>query len=574
MLREDAYGLRARARALRRPDGDWLRTPLRGAGHVLLPVGPDGFQGDLAVRRPLLEYEPPPGGMAPTTHSTLDGALARLKQAVAPEDHGRYDTFVAECRRELEWARVLGRARPGVLARLAGQYGERPAEQWAGPSGAVAYDTLAAFRGHPVHPTGRARSGLSTEQIRTHAAEFHPAFALRWLALPREAVTGDPALLPAWWPSPGALGLPPFLDHSHLALPVHPLTAGRALAAARRACGPYDAHLAERPWLDVRPTLSMRTVAVAADPTVHLKLPLATATLGARNRRSIKPGTLTDGAVAQRLLEAVLAREPRLAATVLLADETTHLHADQEFLAALIRRQPTGLGHCQVVPIAALLARTPSGALVADALADRFYGGDLTAFLDAYLTVLFDVHTTLFGYGIALESHQQNTSLVVDAPDGRPRLRLLIKDHDGPRVFAVRLAGVLGGAVAADLCGFDDRRILTRGDGPVADVFTTITVHLCAAALAFELAALGRLPLDPLLRLLRTRLAEAVRRLDGTAPGAPGAVLRARVLDARRLPVKAMVTAGTLYTKERSRAADINKHYTSGPNYLLRGRPR
>ena len=33
--------------------------------------------------------------------------------------------------------------------------------------------------------------------------------------------------------------------------------------------------------------------------------------------------------------------------------------------------------------------------------------------------------------------------------------------------------------------------------------------------------------------------------------------------------LKAMVTAGTLLSKERSGAADINKHYTSGPNYLL-----
>ena len=45
-------------------------------------------------------------------------------------------------------------------------------------------------------------------------------------------------------------------------------------------------------------------------------------------------------------------------------------------------------------------------------------------------------------------------------------------------------------------------------------------------------------------------------------------MLRARVLDADRLPVKAMITAGTLLTKERSGAADINKHYVDGPNYL------
>lgn len=37
--------------------------------------------------------------------------------------------------------------------------------------------------------------------------------------------------------------------------------------------------------------------------------------------------------------------------------------------------------------------------------------------------------------------------------------------------------------------------------------------------------------------------------------------------------MKAMVTAGTLLSKERSGAADINKHYTTGPNYL-RSAPR
>lgn len=100
------------------------------------------------------------------------------------------------------------------------------------------------------------------------------------------------------------------------------------------------------------------------------------------------------------------------------------------------------------------------------------------------------------------------------------------------------------------------------------DLFTTITLHLCAGSYAFGLARHGRAPLERLLGLVRDRLAEAVARL-GSAPGEPGAALRAHVLDAPELPVKAMVSAGTLLSKERSGAADINKHYTTGPNYLL-----
>ncbi|WNE95713.1 IucA/IucC family protein [Streptomyces luomodiensis] len=505
----------------------------------------------------------------------LDAVLGRLRAAVPVDDRPLYDVFVTECHQALDAMRLHTRVRPGVVADLAARHGER----WAGMSGAVAYDTLAAFRDHPVYPTSRGRAVFTEDQLRAHAPEFHPTFPLRWLVLPREAVSGDPARLPVWWPTPGELrlGLGPGKGTADgwLAFPVHPLTVGRPLETALRTAGLEDAaRLADRGLLDVRPTLSMRTVAVADDPLVHLKLPLTTSTLGQRNRRSIKPGTLTDGEVAQRLVEAVIEREPRFRATVLLADETTHLHAGHELLATLVRRYPPGLENATIVPLAGLLAPAPDGMLVIDGLAERHYGGDVLALLDDYFTLLFDFHTTLFGYGIALESHQQNTSLVFEEGCAVPRLRLLIKDHDGPRVHAVRLAAVIGGGPAADLCGFDDRRILTPGDGPVADVFTTITVHLCAAALVFELARLGRAPLDTLLRRLRDRLTEAVDRLAATRPGTSAALLRARVLEAARLPVKAMVTAGTLFTKDHSGAADINKHYVTGPNYLLRGSGR
>ncbi|MGI5531627.1 IucA/IucC family protein [Streptomyces syringium] len=554
LLREDTYALRSRAHTERRPDGDWLRLHVADES-LLLPVGPEGFQCEVRAREPLLET---PDGIL----TGLGPVLTRLRAAAPAEDRDGFDRFLAECDEALAATRLHGRVRDGVVERLAGRYG-RGTDRWTGLRGALAYDTLAAFRDHPVYPTGRARSGLTEAEIRSYAPEFHPTFALRWLALPQQAVRGERAALPHWWPTPGALGLTG-LDDTHLALPVHPLTLGDPLAEALQAAGLGDsAHLAPRPWPEVTPTLSMRTVAVTGDLDVHLKLPLATATLGLRNRRTIKPGTLVDGEVGQRLLEEIIAVEPRFAGAVLLADERTHLATDHELLATLVRRYPAGLQDAHVVPVAALLARAPDGTLVADALADHYYGGSLPALLDAYLTLLLDWHTTLFSYGIALESHQQNTSVVLDATGAGPRMRLLLKDNDGPRVHSVRLAGRLGGE-AADLLGFDDRRILVGGDGPVADVFATITVHLCAGALAFELARTGRAPLDTLLGQLRDRLTEAVDRL---APG-PAAVLRARVLDADRLPVKAMITAGTLLTKERSGAADINKHYVDGPNYL------
>lgn len=575
LLREDAVGLCTRGTAVDRADGRWLRlADPAGSGALLLPVAPDGFQSTYRARLPLL-LRAAGDGTAEVTG--LDAVLAALAGYAEPEDRGGYADFAAECRQTLAAVRLHTATWDGTAAALTGRYGPDPA-RWTGHAGTLAYDTLAARLDHPVYPASRGRAGLTAAGLRAYAPECHPRFALRWLAVPFDALTLsgtlDPAAAPdppAAWPAPSALGLPAALDRTHLALPVHPLTLGGPLDAALRATGLADrAALAPLPYLDVVPTLSMRTVASAADPRLHLKLPLATATLGLRNRRTVKPATLADGATVQRLLEAVVRREPRFRDTVLHADETSYAHAGHELLAVLCRRQPEGLDGALVVPLAALLAPAPGGRLVADHLADRCHGGDPLALLDDLLTLLFDFQTTLFGYGIALESHQQNVSLVLDPPDrtadGRPHTRLLLKDDDGPRIHHARLRAALGPDAPAP-GDFADARTLCAGDGPVADVFATITVHLCAGAYAFGLARHGRAPLAALLALVRDRLAEAVERL-GTAPREPGAVLRAHVLGADRLPVKAMVTAGTLLSKERSGAADVNKHYTTGPNYL------
>ncbi|MGW6009412.1 IucA/IucC family protein [Streptomyces sp. NPDC055210] len=565
LLREDVVGLRSLGRLVHRPDGAWLRRDTGEGQSLLLPVAEDGFQCKHAARLPLLVREFS-GSRKSVSYETCDTILAALRDLAHPIDRDGFDAFAEECRQTLATMRLHAAVREKVTSELTDTHGPAPA-RWSGMSRGLAYDTLAAHLDHPVYPTARGRSGLDERHLRAYAPEFAPRFALRWLALPRDAVavTGT---LPDGWPSPARLGLPG-LDGTHVALPVHPLTVGPALKGALRATGLADrAVLADRAHLDVVPTLSMRTVALSAQPLLHVKLPLDTATLGLRNRRTIKPGTLLDGAAGQRLIEQIIDREPRFRSTILHADETVYAHAGHELLAALFRRYPDGLQDSVVVPMAALLAEAPGGRLVVDHLADRFYAGDVLGLLDACLTLLFDWQTTLFGYGIALESHQQNISLVLDRQnDGRTRLRLLLKDNDGPRINGARLSERLG-AAAPGPADFADARTFTEGDRPVVDLFTTITVHLCAGAYAFGLARLGRAPLPVLLRLVRDRLAEAIERL-GTGAGEPGAVLRARVLDAPRLPVKAMVTAGTLLSKERSGAADINKHYTSGPNYLL-----
>jgi biotin carboxylase len=462
---------------------------------------------DYAGIRSFLRLRPHQGFLTDVTVDEdlrLDDVLALVARAADPRDD--VATFAQECREALATARLTERARPEVFGRL----------RWE-PGATAYYETLAAYNEHPVYPTGRCRLGLSELDLRRYAPEFAPVFALRWADVPGVTASGE---RPEWWPG----------DR----IPVHPLTAAEELGVA----------LDPSPYLEVSPTLSMRTVVV--DARTHLKLPLPTSTLGRRNRRELKPGTLSDGALMERILRRVLAREDL---PVLLADEQTYGHADNPLLGYLVRRFPPETEGAHVVPVAALLARAPNGRYVIEQWNVAQLFGD-------YLTALFRWNVTLFRYGIALEAHQQNVSLVLR--EGAP-LRLLVKDNDGALLDVETLAARLGPGPYE----FSDPRMATRDPEALARVFVTITLHLCAGALAFGLAERGLLPLREGLALVRDRLAASL----GSGPA--DRLLHARTLAAPRLATKAMVTAGTLVDKARTGALDINKHYgPDGPNYL------
>ncbi len=555
LLREDFRGLLSATVPAAVPEldgGGWLRLDA-GPVELLLPVRPGRFLCDYAVRQGLLARRSNRGTEA---LRRLDDVLAALRPDGDPEAAAGFDDFAAECREALAAERALPPASRGPALRT-------------GSAGSLAHEARAARLGHPVYPTALARRGLSVADLRAHAPEHAPSFALRWLALPHERVV-RPEQLPAWWPTPAAVDLDPALDATHVALPVHPLTARspalRAALATRGLGG--AAVLAAASRVRVSPTLSMRTVAVTADPGTHLKLPLPTATLGALNRRTLSPGSLADGALTQRLLAAVVAREPAFAGRILHADETAFGHAGHEALSFLVRRLPAELTACQVVVVAALPARGRSGRPVLAELADRYRGGDAVGLFRDYADLLLRWHATLWlRYGIALESHQQNVSLVLDpATPGPAGVALLYKDDDGPRIDPTVLAEALGESVAADLTGsYSDPRV-SAGPVALADLFTTVTLHLCAGAVAFALADAGVARAAVLLGVVRDAARGALADL---ADCRDAAVLRDRVLEADRLPVKAMLTAGTLLPKSRTGAADINKFYVrTGPNYL------
>ena len=292
-----------------------------------------------------------------------------------------------------------------------------------------------------------------------------PRFALHWLRCPPGQLI-DTGELPGWWPRDPQTGQP--------LLPIHPLTARHELSCAQAARGFTATEVKLASPLTAVPTLSMRTLAIEEHREVHLKLPLPTSTLGLRNRRHLPPRSLADGALVGRVLQQITERHP--GEGVLIADESSYLHADHPYLACLIRRFDQRLTNRRVISVAALGARTPSGRLVAQELADECFNGDVLALFDAYLGALFSWQVMLFAhYGIALESHQQNTALVLEP--GRAGIELLIKDHDGALVELDRLTAALGKG-APTPGEFADSRMLTRDRRTLAAVFTTITLHL------------------------------------------------------------------------------------------------
>lgn len=430
----------------------------------------------------------------------------------------------------------------------------------------IGIDRLASYLDHPFYPTARAKSGFGAAALRAYAPEFAPRFRLNWLALPHGALSLSSAP-PANWPSFNDLGLASKLANTHALLPVHPLT----WAELENHGLPAGAIRAPLTALDVEPTLSVRTVALVEQPDLHIKLPLLVRTLGARNLRLIKPSTLYDGHWFQSCLQTLATRDPELGQRYLHVDEQHGGHAaEARHLAYIVRRYPGELSAATLVPVAALASPQVDGRLFLQQLVERFYGGDLHRWLNDYQQLLLQVHLRLWlGYGIALEANQQNAVLIFEA--GHP-LRLLMKDNDSARLWPERFA-----AACPDLAQWPaalrDERIRCDGFQALAEMFCTITLQLNLVAPLEAIASAGLAPRAPLYASLRDQLGSCLTQLE--QQGLPTAEARRFLLDSPYLPVKYLLSAGSLFSKERLNnagggAADINKFYGySAANFLL-----
>lgn len=329
-----------------------------------------------------------------------------------------------------------------------------------------------AVEGHPFHPSAKIRRGMTPGSALTYAPEFTPTIHVRFAAVradyAKRSTTGKEPITDRLFALFDGLevavvnALPAGRSRSEYAVvPIHPWQFQHVLpdryrrqVADRRVVPVTYSHPAT-PLLNLRTVVPHATDRTGAGPHPHLKLAIDVRTTNAV--RTLSPQAVHNGPRVTAALRAIADRSNR---TLGFLDEpaATCYHApggphpagdafdDARNLSGLVRQSPHDHplvpGGTVPIVVSSLLARSPATGrpLVAD-VAERYCestGGDSEAFFEEYVgTVVPDHLSLLSAYGVALESHAQNSLVAFE--EGRP-VAALVRDFGGVRVHAERLA--------------------------------------------------------------------------------------------------------------------------------------
>jgi siderophore synthetase component len=418
-------------------------------------------------------------------------------------------------------------------------------------------DQMASFLDHPYYPTARAKFGMDTSELKAYSPEFNPTFELAWFAVPASEFEST-GTEPVWWPTLAQVGLPQSLCTTHTLLPVHPMM------RAAIAQGIPESIEAPLTYLSVKPTLSVRTVAVLNHPASHLKLPMPIATLGQKNIRYIKPSTLRDGDWFARALASIEQTNEGIKGLYRHVDESfTGCYKQLNTAGFLHRLYPTELPDETLATVATLCSPMPSGKpYLLEYLEQQ--GQGLQSWWANYCALMIGVHLRLWiQHGIALESNQQNS--VLSLRPGQPPT-LVMKDNDAARLWPSRFetAAASQGHNVHDL---QDARILVNDEAPLAHMFITITLQLNLLAVLDGLAQSGALNRQQALLTLRKAIEHTLSNLR--KEGFDTDLASELLLYSRMHPVKYLLQSASLLSKQECGARDVNKFYgMTGPNPL------
>jgi staphyloferrin B synthase len=377
-------------------------------------------------------------------------------------------------------------------------------------------EQLAALRDRPFHPLGRHKRGWSRDDAARWGPHAGRPFGLAWWAVPRAALAAgeacesdhaDPAVVlqPADRERLDTALARSGAGDDCVVLPVHPWQA-RHLGGPRLGAVPLSDELGA-----FRATASLRTLVPAGRPGVHLKLPLAVATLGAGRQLPVR--YLRNGDRAQRLLAAV-SRHPALSGRVHVCDETawwTALGPDRSGpdsgeapvgegeLGYQLRRYPAPVADdpgIVLVPLGALGVTVGGRAPALAALAGRSERGERSLDRDSGSALLSELTAELvrlavvgLAHGVMPELHGQNVVVVVRHRE--PRVPgesgrtgdghlagLVLRDHDAVRIHPawLRAAGLPDPGYVVD--GRTPNTLVAASPAGLLAWFQMLAVHL------------------------------------------------------------------------------------------------
>ncbi|MDF6045307.1 iron transporter [Streptomyces sp. JH14] len=407
---------------LPRPDRDTLRIPLPASGTALLvPVVYWSVTGWHRFGPPALEDAP---DSAPTTDAVTVAALL-----------GR------EADRN-EGADMVARVADSVR-RTAGFIAERRRT----PTAAAEADLFltaeqSLLLGHPLHPTPKSREGLSESESLLYSPELHGSFPLHWMAVDRSVLATESSWTEGGRSVPAedlvarhAEGLR--LPRNTAPIPLHPWQA-RELSHRPEVAALLDQNLLHdlgphgKHW---HPTSSVRTV---HQPGADVMLKLSLGVRITNSRRENLRKELHRGVEVHRLLRSGLAtqwhavhpgfdivRDPAWLAVdapegvpvpgldVMLRHNPFHPLDDAVCIAGLTAPRPwpgrPGM-HSRLADVILRLAAA-TGRTKGAVAAEWFL-----RYLDRVVRPVLWLDATA---GVALEAHQQNTLVLLDA-DGWP----------------------------------------------------------------------------------------------------------------------------------------------------------
>lgn len=416
---------------------------------------------------------------------------------------------------------------------------------------AVLLDQWGALEGHPFYPTWKSKPDLSPEEVARFSPEFNARVPVRIGALRADMAYQErmpqvadyrewfaerfPAPWMEWKAGLHARGLE---TKDWLPLPIH------AWHLEHYVKREYAAEIAEGilipdgPDIETLPTMSFRTMAPAADgAATFIKLPVALWLTS--EQRSLQAKSIHMGPRISTLIKRILEAENGFGGTLDIFPEEVAFH----YRHALRQEDRPGR-HLSVayrdcreafertdgllpVTVAALFTASPAdGRPLVTELIEQGLGKASAAQVERWFrqyarTVIHPVAGIYLLYGIGLEAHQQNTTVLFDA--GGEARSLLIRDFGDGRTYAPLLT-----ARGYELKPYVHPGILPTVFTDDIEPVRTFVIDACFVCHLHELALLltSEYGLAPT-RLWEILRGETERVFDAYAPRLPAGLLQA-----------------------------------------------